>query len=106
MKQQKQSWEKMKQDLDLYYKAPTNKVFNEVKREAIKIWQGYDDTHGYATGKINRIRDLENIRDNMMFIFGMFDIFNQLKLANKLSDISRTAIEKRLPKGYVLSQFK
>ena len=44
-----------------YYKAPSNKIFAEIKKEAIKIWKTYDNTYGYANSKIDRIKDLKNI---------------------------------------------
>jgi hypothetical protein len=92
----------MTQDLDLYYKAPSDKIFNEIKKEAIKIWESYDDTYGYATEKINKVKDIKNIRDSVMFIFGMFDVHNQRKLMEALSDASRIALRLRLPVEYNL----
>jgi len=46
----------------LYYTAPTNEIFEEVKAKAIEIWQTYDNTYGYADEKVNKIKDLENVR--------------------------------------------
>ena len=45
----------------LYYTAPSDEIFNEVKEKCIEIWKGYDDTYGYATDKIDGIENLENI---------------------------------------------
>ena len=59
----------------LYYTPSTDEQFNELKEKAIEIWQGYDDTHGYATEKINAIKDIENVSDNFMYMVAMFDIF-------------------------------
>ena len=70
---------------DKYYKAPPDAVFNEVKRAAIELWQTYDDTFGYATEKVSRIKDIRNIRDNTCFIVAMFDHKNQLKLYRSLA---------------------
>lgn len=58
----------------------TDDVFNELKREAINIWQTYDDTHGYATEKISMIEPIKNYADNFGTFVGMFDIKNQRKL--------------------------
>lgn len=68
-----------------YYTAPSDKVFKEIKKESIKIWQTYDDTYGYATEKVNRIKDLENIKDNAWYMVAMFDENNQLKLITAVS---------------------
>ena len=84
---------------NLYYVAPSDEVFNEVKSAAIKIWQTYDDTYGYASEKINRIKDWENIRDNVMSIVAMFDIHNQGKLINSISPEAKQALRERMEAG-------
>jgi 4-hydroxy-3-methylbut-2-enyl diphosphate reductase IspH len=84
---------------NLYYKAPTDEVFAEVKAKAIEIWKTYDDTYGYATEKVDRIKDLQNIRDNFMFMVAMFDSENQTRLANLLSEEARQAISDRMVAG-------
>lgn len=63
-----------------YYIAPSDEIFHDIKEAAIKIWHTYDDEDNYATKKINRIKDIQNIRDNACFIVAMFDSVNQLKL--------------------------
>jgi hypothetical protein len=63
-----------------YYVAPSQEVFDSVKRGAIAVWSSYDDTYGYATGKINRIKDIENVRDNCAYMVAMFDSTNRFKL--------------------------
>lgn len=95
----------MRQDLELYYTAPSEEVFEEVKRESIKIWETYDNEYGYVDKKAERIRDMGNVRDNMMFIVGMFDIYNQIKLMENLSAGARRAIEDRLPEDYFLQNY-
>jgi hypothetical protein len=65
---------------DLYYTAPSDDIFQEIQKAAIKIWRTYDDTHGYATEKIDTVKGLENVRDNWMYIVAMFDASNQVKL--------------------------
>jgi len=84
---------------DLYYTAPTDKVFNEVRLKAIEIWRTYDDEYGYASGKVERITDLKNVQDNVMYIIAMFDSCNQHALAGKLSEEARGAIRGRLIAG-------
>ena len=83
----------------LYYTPPSDKQFNELKEKAIEIWNTYDDEFGYATEKINRIKDIKNISDNFMYIVAMYDIDNQKKLANLLSDDTKKAVRDRMIDG-------
>ena len=66
--------------IDEYYTAPPDEIFNDIKENAIKLWQTYDDKYGYATEKINSIKDLENIQDNAWYMVAMFDNLNKKKL--------------------------
>lgn len=68
-----------------YYTAPPQNVFDEIKENAMNIWLTFDDTHGYVTEKINRIKDLENVSDNAWYIVAMFDTNNQAKLISMVS---------------------
>lgn len=83
----------------LYYTPPSNEIFEEIKAEAIKIWQGYDNEYGYATDKVARIKDIKNIKDNAMYIVAMFDSENQKRLAENLSEIARKEIRNRMIDG-------
>lgn len=105
MNQDEPTGREIKQDLELYYTAPSVEIFEEVKREAIKIWKTYDNEFGYVDEKVGRIQDMQNIRDNMMFIVAMFDIYNQVKLMENLSAEARQAIEDRLPEDYFLQNY-
>ena len=82
--------------MDKYYEAPSDKIFEEVKKEAIKIWETYDDTYDYASGKINRIKDIGNIKDNAMSIVSMFDHSNIAKLLVNLSPDARHFVSERM----------
>jgi len=62
------------------YKAPKQSIFDDIKENSIKIWQSYDDTYGYATEKIDQIKDIKNISDNAWYMVAMFDSNNQDKL--------------------------
>lgn len=75
-----------------YYDAPSEKIFEEIKTEAIKIWRGYDDTYGYATEKIDSIKDIQNVKDNWGYMVGMFDQDNQVKLFLALSEQARLKV--------------
>lgn len=72
----------------------SNALFNELKSEAIKIWQTYDDTYGYATEKISYLNSFANVGDNWGTIVGMFDIHNQRKLYDAVSDDAKMLIDK------------
>lgn len=71
----------------------TNDVFEELKREAIKIWQTYDNTYGYADEKISMIEPITNIKDNFGTFIGMFDIHNQRKLYDAVGPEAQEAID-------------
>lgn len=71
----------------------SDKLFNELKDKAIEIWQGYDDTYGYASEKIARVQEIPNVADNYGGIIGMFDHTNQRKLYNLVSDESKKLID-------------
>lgn len=84
---------------DLYYTAPTDEIFEEVRQKAIKIWKTYDDTYGYATEKIDQIKDIGNVGDNLMYIVSMFDDNNQKILAGQISPEAKKAIADRIIDG-------
>jgi len=77
-----------------YDDTPDQKVFNEIKEAAIDIWKTYD----YATNKINRIKDIDNFKDNAWYIVAMFDIHNQAKLMEAVSEETKQQI--LLARGY------
>ena len=79
-----------------YYTAPSDKVFAEIKEAAIEIWQTYDDTYGYATEKITRVREITNVKDNWGYIVGMFDSPNQQKFLAKLSPEAQAKVRQWL----------
>jgi DNA-binding MltR family transcriptional regulator len=86
----------------LYYTPPRQELFEAVKSRAMELWKEIDtdnDEYGYATEKINRIKDLKNIGDNFMTIIAMFDINNQGLLADRLAEETRNAIRERMIDG-------
>ena len=80
-----------------YYTAPSDEVFNDIKEQAIEIWRTYDDTYGYASEKVNKIRHLKNIEDNAWYIVSMFDYQNQAKLISMVKP--KTAEMIKLARG-------
>jgi len=85
----------------LFYTPPTRKQFDELKNRAIDIWNTYDNEFGYADEKINKIKDIENIQDNFMYMVAMFDIDNQAKLAMSLTEETRLSVRQRMVDGGV-----
>jgi len=71
----------------------TDQVFDELKREAVKIWNTYDDEFGYASEKIDYLNSFGNVKDNYGTIIGMFDIHNQRKLYYAVGPEAREAID-------------
>jgi ribosome maturation protein Sdo1 len=69
-----------------YYSPPPDRVFEDIRRAAITIWQEYDDQSGYATKKIEQVKILQNFQDNAWFMVAMFDPTNQRKLLARVSD--------------------
>jgi len=80
-----------------YNDTPDQKVFNEIKEVAIDIWKT-DDPCNYATDKINRIKDIDNFKDNAWYIVAMFDLHNQAKLMEAVSEETKQQI--LLARGY------
>jgi len=83
----------------LYYTAPEDKIFEEVKSKAIEIWKTYDNKFGYVDEKVDRIKEIRNVKDNLMYIVAMFDSYNQFKLSAMISPESRQAIHDRIIDG-------
>lgn len=71
--------------IELYYTAPAQPVFDEIKRCAKAIWLTYDDEFGYATEKITKVDAVGNVGDNWMYLVAMFDQRNQGRLFALLS---------------------
>ena len=81
---------------NLYYQAPNDEQFTELKEKAIQIWRTYDNEYGYADEKVNAIQNVQNIRDNFMYMVAMFDENNQAILASMLSEETRKAARERM----------
>lgn len=85
----------------LYYTAPPDHIFEEVKAKVKEVWEELfdeDTAPSYKKEKLERI-DIGNVRDNMMYLVAMFDALNQTKLSNKLSDEAKKAISDRIIDG-------
>lgn len=91
--------------MSLYYTAPEQDIFDEVKNASIKVWGNYDDTYGYSSSKINQIKNMKNIKDNFMTMIAMFDTPNQVMLRLSLSKKSNQAIAERIKDGGTPNMF-
>lgn len=65
---------------------PSQEIFIEMKKAAISIWKDYDNKFGYATEKIKRVNSIENVSDNAMVFYRMFDHWNKQLMESKLSE--------------------
>ena len=83
-----------------YYKAPKQEIFEEIKSKAIKLWKTFDDTYGYATGKIDRIKDFKNIEDNAWTIVAMFDKNNQKRLLGMVNKETKNKLNELFNYAY------
>jgi len=86
----------------LYYTPPEQEMFDEVKKWSIDLWQKrYPEKEHpfYAKEKIDKIKDLQNISDNFMYIVAMFDEENQRFLAMNLMAETRQSIHNRIVSG-------
>ena len=82
----------------LYYTAPKDEQFNELKKNAIKLWKTISKEPNYLQEKLGRI-NISNNEDNFMYIVAMFDMSNQRKLFKKLSEETKQAIRERMIDG-------
>ena len=57
----------------LYYQAPSDEVFEEMKSKCLDEWKTMDNTYGYVDEKTSHIPQMQNIKDNFMYLFAMFD---------------------------------
>lgn len=82
---------------ELYYTAPSDEAFEEMRGAALALWQTYDDP--YLTDKQGQIRYIKNVQDNFMYIFAMFDNINQRKIVQGLSEETKKALWERMVDG-------
>lgn len=68
----------------LYYTAPSDEAFNDMKKACTTIWNGMGNEGGYRDEKLKRIKDVGNVQDNFMYLFAMFDMNNQRRVVSLL----------------------
>lgn len=81
---------------ELYYVAPPQAAFDELKAACIAIWKTYDDTYGYASEKVDRIKDIQNVSDNFMYMMAMFDEDNRARVLLLVSPATQEEFYKRM----------
>lgn len=86
-------------DSKLYYTAPSDEAFEEMKQACLTVWEKYATSPEYLKEKTDRIKDIENIQDNFMFMFAMFDHFNQYEVVKILSEETKNALRERMVAG-------
>ncbi len=83
----------------LYYTAPRDQIFNEVKNACIETWKEVGSHPLYIKEKVDYVSQVNNISDNVMTIVALFDENNMQILAEKLGDEARQAIRARMVDG-------
>jgi hypothetical protein len=75
---------------------PSQEIFDGMKEIASQIWNSYDNTYGYVTEKLDYINSFNNIQDNAMVFYRMFDAQNQMKFYHEASDPIRNYINNNI----------
>ncbi len=78
----------------VYYTAPDDDVFNELREAAIDRWNDMD--YPGATHYADSLPHTLNITDNFMHILASFDVNMQIEVVKKLSAETKAEIRKRL----------
>ncbi len=73
--------------------TPSDAIFNEIKEAATKVWNTKDNTYGYVTEKLDRMKSITNVQDNVMFFYRAFDRGNQILMREHLSDEALSYID-------------
>lgn len=89
----------MNTNAKLYYTAPRDDLFEEMKRECIAQWRTFDNSYGYVDEKVGRIKDIKNVEDNFMYMLAMFDQMGQTAVIARLSPAAKVAVRERLVAG-------
>jgi hypothetical protein len=57
-----------------------------MKQAATQVWETYDNEYGYVDEKLNYVNGLNNIQDNAMVFYRMFDWENQRKFKQLVNE--------------------
>lgn len=86
----------MNRSVELFYKPPKDEVFNELKNVCISFWGNLDDTFGYATEKINFLKNLSNEGCNFSMMVKMIHPISRAIIASNLSLETRNEVSMRI----------
>jgi hypothetical protein len=86
----------MEKSVKLFYTPPREESFNELKEACIKFWNTFDDEFGYATEKIDRIKDLPNDGPNFVMMVQMIHPVAREVISKLLSLEARNEISMRM----------
>lgn len=87
------------EDKITYYTPPTDEIFEEIKSASISVWNTCDNEFGYVDKKVKSIEGINNIKENAMYMFAMFDSQNQRKVSAILSSEANEFITDRIERG-------
>lgn len=83
----------------LYYTAPSDEAFEEMKKECLTQWSTHDNKYGYVDEKTSRIKDMHNVQDNFMYMLAMFDQNGQRAVISRLTYPTQQAVRERMLSG-------
>ena len=83
----------------LYYTAPSDECFEDLKQKSIELWKSKHAHPSYEKEKVDYIEKMQNISDNFMTLFAMFDHNNQRKVGETISQATKDALNERLIDG-------
>jgi hypothetical protein len=86
----------MEKSVKLFYTPPREESFNELREVCIRFWNTFDDKFGYATEKIDRIKDLPNDGPNFVMMVQMIHPVAREVISKLLSLETRNEISMRL----------
>ena len=66
--------------------TPSERIFDEIKEAATKVWQTKDNTFGYVDEKLAVVNRVQNNQDDVMICYRMFDANNQQIMRSLLSE--------------------
>ena len=66
--------------------TPSIEIFNDMKQAATQVLETYDNEYGYVDEKLNYVNGLNNIQDNAMVFYRMFDWENQRKFKQLVNE--------------------
>ncbi len=81
----------------LYYKEPSDEVFDEVKKWVLKVFKSLEGKDSlYYKEKESEIKNIGNVKDNMMYLIARLSWNNVKKLVKKLTPKTKKEVYKRL----------